>query len=108
LRPKRAKTKVAALIPADDVSGWTVGAPAQVVVTDGWTNGRIERLSLDTQRNLVGFPDEVVKADRLLVTATIALDRDVDLALVGTPAEVVLARNPIATARAKLRTIIGQ
>jgi hypothetical protein len=42
------------------------------------------------------------------VTATIALDRDVDLALVGTPAEVVLARNPIATARAKLRTIIGQ
>jgi multidrug resistance efflux pump len=108
LRPNWAKAKVAALIPPNDVSGWTVGAPVQVVVTDGWTTGRIERLSFDTQRNLVGFPDEVVKADPLLVTATIALDRDVDLALVGTPAEVVLARNPIATARAKLRTIFGQ
>jgi multidrug resistance efflux pump len=108
VRPKTVTPKIAALIPAADVSGWIIGAPARIVLTQGSATGRLERLSFDLQPDLVGLPDELIKANRKFAMATIALDQDIDLALISTPAEVVLRRNPLPTAQARLRSVIGQ
>jgi hypothetical protein len=108
VRPNTVTPKIEALIPAADVSGWTIGAPARIVLTEGSATGRLERLSFDPQPDLVGLPDDLVKLNRKFATATIALDRDIDLSLIGTPAEVILPRNPIATAQARLDSVIGR
>jgi multidrug resistance efflux pump len=108
VRPKTVTPKIEALIPAADVSGWTIGAPARIILTQGSATGRLERLSFDLQPDLVGLPHELVKTNRKFAIATIALDQDIDLTLIGTPAEVVLPRNPLPTALARLQSVIGQ